>query len=68
MLCVGAKCSDLGLNSDMMTYRYLNTSGCLEVPGINDVKEFDDMMFFFFFFFFFFFSLSLFVFLFLLCI
>ena len=31
MLCVGSHCSTLGLSPDMNTYRYLNSSGCLEV-------------------------------------
>jgi myosin heavy subunit len=44
MLCVGALQEHLGLDRDMNTYRYLSRSGCLEVDGMDDAKEFDEVL------------------------
>ena len=44
MLCVGSLKESLQMGPDLNHYRYLNQSGCLTVAGMDDAKEFDEVL------------------------
>ena len=52
MMCVGGKAAELGMDTNMDNYRYLNQSGCTEVEGMDDSKVFFFFLIYYYFLFF----------------